>query len=296
MTADWRKLYPFASHFYTQPHGAKQHYVDEGQGKAAVVMVHGNPSWSFYYRNLVAGLKDRYRCIVPDHIGMGLSDKPDDQAYTYTLANRIDDLSRLMASAYPSGPFHLIVHDWGGAIGLGYALKNQARLKSLTLLNTAAFRKPDAKAMPWQLRLGRDSKFGAYIIRNFNAFARGAAVIGTQRKLAPEVRAGLLAPYDSPANRIATLRFVQDIPLQPEDPAYAPLLAIEQGLADLKQLPSLAVWGLDDVVFDHHFLTTFKNRLPQLQAHEFADAGHYILEDKPAEALKLISEHLDAVG
>lgn len=291
MSADWRALYPFEGKFFTQRHGVKQHYLDEGQGEC-VLMVHGNPSWSFYYRNLVKALAPSHRVIVPDHVGMGLSDKPDDAHYRYTLQSRLDDLSRLMEHAAPAGPVNLIVHDWGGAIGLGWALKELPRIKRMVLLNTAGFLKPTGKAMPWQLKLGRDSLVGAFLIRALNAFADGATRVGTVRRLDKATRAGLNAPYNSWRNRIATLRFVQDIPLNESDPAFAALKEIDDNLYRLADVPSIACWGMRDFVFDHFFLDEFVRRWPKLQAHRFEDAGHYVLEDKPEEIAQLVKAHL----
>lgn len=280
MSPDWRALYPFESQFFTQRDGVRQHYLDEGAGET-VLMVHGNPSWSFYYRNLVLSLRASHRCIVPDHIGMGLSDKPEDGRYRYTLQSRLDDLARLMATVAPEGPVNLVVHDWGGAIGLGWALKNIPRIKRIVLLNTAAFLKPRDKKLPWQLKLGRDSRLGALAIRGLNAFADGATRVGTVRKLDPAVRAGLNAPYDSWRNRISTLRFVQDIPLNQGDPAWAALKDIDDHLSELANVPMMACWGMRDFVFDHHFLEEFERRWPLLKTQRYEDAGHYVLEDKP---------------
>ncbi len=293
MSADWRALYPFEGKFITQRHGVRQHYLDEGHGPT-VLMVHGNPSWSFYYRNLILSLRETHRCIVPDHVGMGLSDKPSDKNYRYTLQSRLDDLSRLMNEAAPHGPVDLIVHDWGGAIGLGWALLNIPRVRRIVLLNTAAFLKPRDKAMPWQLKLGRDSMLGALAIRGFNAFADGATRFGTVRKLDPAVRAGLNAPYDSWRNRIATLRFVQDIPLDARDPAFSTLKSIDDSIHLLRDKPSIALWGMRDFVFDHHFLDEFEQRWPALKTTRFEDAGHYVLEDKPEAICAAVRTFLNA--
>src|SRR5688572_25682235 len=205
--------YPFAPKTFVHPNGIAQSYLDEGDpADEPVVMLHGNPSWSYYWRHLVLGLRDGYRCIVPDHVGMGLSDKPDDIAYGYTLRHRIGDLDRLLDSLGLGDNLTLAVHDWGGMIGFGWALKHAGRVKRLVITNTAAFPLPAGKAMPWQLTLGRDWKAGEWLIRGINAFAAGAAKDGVVRPLDPAVRSALLAPYDSWHNRIATARFVQDIP------------------------------------------------------------------------------------
>jgi len=216
--------YPFEPKAFVHANGLKQSYLDEGPREGeVVVMLHGNPSWSFYWRHLVLGLRDKYRCIVPDHIGMGLSDKPDDAKYEYTLQSRIDDLDALLQHAGVDGPVTLAVHDWGGMVGFGWALKHSDRVRRLVILNTSSFPLPKAKRMPLRLRMGRDSKLGGWAIRRFNLFARGAARFGTMRKLSPEVRAAYSGVYDGWENAISTLRFMQDIPLGPEDKA-SPLL------------------------------------------------------------------------
>ncbi len=121
--------------------GLRYHYLDEGQGEP-VVMVHGNPSWSFYYRHLVEALRDNHRCIVPDHIGCGLSDKPDDARYEYTLSRRAADLEALLDHLGIEGPLTLVMHDWGGMIGMTYATRHPERIARLVVLNTAAFHLP----------------------------------------------------------------------------------------------------------------------------------------------------------
>jgi haloalkane dehalogenase len=116
--------YPFTPRAFVRE-GHKQSYLDEGAGEP-VLMLHGNPSWSYYYRHLVLGLRDRYRCIVPDHIGMGLSDKPDDEHYRYTLERRVEDLDALIQHlgekrGLPARGLTLVLHDWGGMIGMAWA-------------------------------------------------------------------------------------------------------------------------------------------------------------------------------
>src|SRR5947209_19836323 len=154
--------------------GLRLHCLDEGEGEP-VVMVHGNPTWSFYYRGLVDGLRDSYRTIVPDHIGCGLSDKPDDSRYDYTLESRIADREALLDHLGLDRGLTLVVHDWGGAIGLGYATRHPERVSRLVILNTAAFHLPKTKAFPWPLWLCRDTPLGAFLVRGLNAFCRGTA-------------------------------------------------------------------------------------------------------------------------
>ncbi|MGH8025240.1 MAG: alpha/beta fold hydrolase [Pseudoxanthomonas sp.] len=291
--------YPFTPKKFEVRPGLSMSYLDEGPregGVAApevVVMLHGNPSWSYYWRNLVSGLSDRYRCIVPDHIGMGFSDKPGDRDYDYTLQSRIDDVAALLDHLGIGGPITLAVHDWGGMIGFGWALTHAAQVQRLVITNTAAFPLPTAKKMPWQLSLGRDSKFGGFLIRAFNAFSSGASYQGVETKMPADVRRAYVSPYDSWANRISTLRFMQDIPLHPGDKAWALVEAAGQRLPQFADRPAFIGWGLKDFVFDKHFLAGFASALPNAEVTAFDDAGHYVLEDKQAELIPAIRAFLD---
>jgi haloalkane dehalogenase len=287
--------YPFEPQAFVHANGLKQSYLDEGPRDGdVVIMLHGNPSWSFYWRHLVLGLRDKYRCIVPDHIGMGLSDKPDDSQYAYTLQSRIDDLEALLAHLGVTGPVTLAVHDWGGMVGFGWALGHADRVRRLVILNTSAFPLPAAKRMPLRLRLGRDSKLGGWAIRRFNLFARGAARFGTRRKLSPAVRAAYSGVYEGWENAIATLRFMQDIPLAPGDRAWSLVEAAGLALPGYSDRPAFLGWGLQDFVFDKHFLAGFRKALPQAEVHAFKDGGHYILEEKHEELVPAIRAFLDA--
>lgn len=286
-----KSLYPFQSHFF-ENNGLRQHYLDEGQG-ATVVMVHGNPSWSFYYRNLVQALSSQYRCIAPDHIGCGLSDKPADSGYSYTLKQRVDDLEALLDHLQLKEQITLVLHDWGGMIGMAYASRHPERISRLVILNTAAFHLPAHKPLPLALRICRNTQFGVFLILGFNAFARAAARIGCKRHpLSKELQAAYCSPYDSWQSRIATLRFVQDIPLAPGDSGYELVSEVQDGLARFVDRPMLICWGERDFVFDRDFRDEWQRRFPQAEVHSFADCGHYILEDAADEVIPLIQKFL----
>jgi haloalkane dehalogenase len=285
-------LYPFAGRFLDLG-GVRLHYLDEGQGEP-VVMLHGNPTWSFYYRDLVRALRGEYRAIVPDHVGCGRSDKPDDSRYEYVLSRRVRDLEALLDHLKITDNLTLVLHDWGGLIGMAYASKFPQRIKRLVVLNTAAFRLPEGKRLPWSLWLCRNTPAGPFLVRGLNAFTRGAARACCTKPLAPAVRDGYLAPYDSWQNRIAVLRFVQDIPLHPGDPSYDVLREVEDGLHRFRGVPMLICWGEKDFVFDRHFLDEWRRRFPEAEVHRFPDAGHYVLEDAGAEIVPLVRRFLKA--
>ncbi len=274
-SAPWRDEYPFASHWHAiGPH--KLHYLDEGPRDApTLLMVHGNPTWSFYYRRLITALRDRYRCVAIDHMGCGLSDKPQD--YPYTLAQRIDDLTSLV-DALKLKDVTLVVHDWGGAIGMGWAGRHPERVARLVVFNTAAFR---SSRIPLSIDLCRWPLIGPLAVRGFNGFARVAQVraIHDRRRLQGPTGQGYLAPYDSWANRVAIQRFVEDIPMSPSHPTYDTLVGVEDNLHKLSDKPMLIVWGEQDFCFDPSFRQEWQRRFPDAEVHALDDASHYVLED-----------------
>ncbi len=292
MNCDIGKYYPFTGR-YLEMSGLRLHYLDEGSGEP-VVMLHGNPTWSFYYRNLVLALRGSYRCIVPDHIGCGLSDKPGDDRYVYTLESRVDDLERLLDHLGIASGITLVLHDWGGMIGMAYAVRFPSRVRRLVILNTAAFHLPREKRLPITLRLCRDTRLGAFLVRALNAFSLAASFIGCKRHPMPAALRRLYRlPYDSWRNRIATLRFVQDIPLSPGDRSYDLVSRTEAGLGALSALPMAIFWGELDFVFDGAFLAQWERRFPRAEVHRYPDAGHYILEDAKDEIVPLIARFLE---
>ncbi len=289
--SDLRHLYPFTSH-YLDLKGLQYHYLDEGQGDP-VVMVHGNPTWSFYFRELIKGLRDGYRCIVPDHIGCGLSDKPGSARYAYRLQDRVDDLQNLLDNLKIDKRITLVLHDWGGMIGMAYAVRHPERIRRLVVMNTAAFLPPPAKRIPWRLSLIRSSgPLATLAVLGFNLFAVGALYMASDKGLSAEVKKGLTAPYNCWKNRIATLKFVQDIPLAETDPSYRLVRQIDEQLQSLSKLPMLICWGEHDFVFDNDYLSEWQRRFPDAEVHRFPDAGHYVFEDVPEKIISLAQTFL----
>lgn len=289
----FKSEYPFKSHFLDLD-GLQYHYLDEGQGDP-VVMLHGNPSWSFYYRHLVRELRNDYRLIVPDHIGCGLSDKPVDSQYTFSLEQRVKDLDRLIDFLNLDQKITLVVHDWGGMIGMAWAVKNPHRIGRIVILNTSAFHLPSDKKLPLGLKICRDTQFGAFLVQGLNLFARGAAWVGCKRnKMSADLRKIYCGPYDNWRSRIATLRFVQDIPLVPGERGYDLISETADGLAQFSKLPICLFWGEKDFVFDKSFLNVWKGLYPAAEKHIYPDCGHYILEDAKDEIIPLIRQFLDS--
>ena len=274
--------------------GLRLHYLDEGAGDP-VVMLHGNPTWSFYYRHLIEDLRDSHRVIAPDHIGCGLSDKPDDSRYDYTLARRVDDLEALLDDLALDRDLTLVLHDWGGIIGMTFAARHPERIARLVIGNTAAFHMPPGKSFPPALSLFRDSPAGAWLARGLNLFVRGTAWIGCKtRRMPKELRDAYAAPYDSWTNRIAIHRFVQDIPLRPGDRSYDVITQVQDRLPLLGSIPMLILWGMKDFVFDESVLDEWTRRFPAAEVHRFARAGHLLFEDEHEAVDRLVKGFLSA--
>lgn len=281
--------YPFVSHFFTTTSG-RLHYVDEGPAEAPVLlMLHGNPTWSFYYRHLIRNLSSTYRVIAPDHLGCGFSDKP--QRAQYTLRGHIDRLTGFVEHLNLAN-LTLVVHDWGGAIGMGFAVEHPERVGRFVVFNTAAF---PSQHMPWQIGLCRIPGFGALAIRGANAFVKGALATCSvhPERLTPAVRAGYLAPYDSWANRVANLRFVEDIPMSRRHPGYRLLTHIGEDIQKFRGHPMLLIWGAKDYVFNDRFYEEWRRRFPGADRHYIEDAGHFVVEDAYERIVPWIERFLD---
>lgn len=280
----WRSLYPFTSQYFAI-NGVRMHYVDEGQGRP-LLMIHGNPTWSFYYRRLVEAFQGDFRAIAVDHVGCGLSDKP--AKHPYQLADRIDDLANLVEKLDLQNAT-LLAHDWGGAIGLGTVLRMPERFSQIVLFNTAAFPPP---FIPKRISACRIPLLGTLGMRGLNLFARAALwmAVEDRRNLPKLVRAGLIAPYDSWSNRRAIDAFVKDIP-RPSDPTWKVLKEIEEGLRGLDQ-KSLLIWGMKDWCFNTTCLEKLQELLPHAEQHPIATAGHYVIEEAADEIIERLKPFL----
>lgn len=310
----WRQLYPFESHFLelsstssdknsprsALPSSLRLHYLDCGSlattaglhQTGTCLFVHGNPTWSFYWRNLILGLQDQYRCVAVDHMGCGLSDKP--QTYPYNLRQHTANLVALI-DHLDLRNVTLVAHDWGGAIGLGAAVARHERFSRLVLLNTGAFPPP---YIPLRIQACRIPVLGTVAIRGFNAFAGAALTMATERPegLEPLVKAGLIAPYHDWATRVAVDAFVKDIPYRSSHPTFAVLESLEKSLATLEKLPAQLIWGMKDWCFTPQCLERFRQHFPRARVLELTEAGHYVVEDQPAEVLQEIRQFLSTRG
>lgn len=281
--------YPFDPHHVELDGGSRLHYIDEGQGDV-LLCVHGNPTWSFAWRRIVREFSGTHRVIAIDHLGCGLSDKPQD--YDYCLANHIANLQVLVEQLNLEN-ITLLAHDWGGAIGMGAAGRMPERFARFTLFNTAAFR---STRIPRRIAVCRIPLLGTLALRGLNAFSRAALTmaVAKRERMTPAIKAGYLTPYSSWANRVAVDRFVKDIPLNETHPSWNTLVEVEAGLEQFRQHPMLLVWGEQDWCFTTEFLSEFEHRFPHAETLRIPDAGHYVFEDAPEVVVPRLRQFLKA--
>ncbi len=286
---NWQSLYPFAMRSI-QVGEHRINFVDEGDPSAdPILMVHGNPTWSFYWRRLISQLSESHRTIAIDHLGCGLSDKPVD--HDYCLQDHIDNLCQLIDRLDLSN-VTLMAHDWGGSIGLGSLLARRDRFRRIVLFNTGAFPPP---YIPLRIRACRWPVVGKIGVQGLNMFARAAITMATEQAggLPDDVAAGLLAPYHSWNHRTAIYRFVKDIPAAPTHRTWDVLENIESQLPQLSTWPILMMWGMKDWCFRPECLRRLQKAWPEAEVHEIDDAGHYVIEDAPEQVASSVAEFLE---
>lgn len=276
--------YPFDSHWMNID-GHVMHYVDEGSGPV-LLMVHGNPTWSFAWRELIRELRANHRVIAIDHLGCGFSEKP--QSDLYTLEQHISRLVAFTECLDLNGTT-LLAHDWGGAIGMGAAGRMPERFSKFVLMNTGAFR---SQQIPLRIAVCRIPWLGTLALRGLNLFSISALTMAVQKPLSNCARRGLLTPYSSWGNRVAVREFVRDIPLRPSHRSYSTLAGVEDSLTQFVDHPMQLIWGMKDWCFTPEFLQEFIARFPQAAVREIPDAGHYVFEDAGSEVVAVVKRFL----
>lgn len=270
--------FPFAPR-YVQANGVRLHFVDEGQGEP-VVLLHGDPTWGYLYRRFIPSLSRWYRCVVFDHMGMGKSEVPAEPC-PYRLGHHIANCEALLLSL-DLHAITLVLHDWGGPVGLGFAIRHPERVKRLVLMNTWAFAPWPGGPFPRLLELIRSPR-GDRIVLEKNGYV-GPALTGTTHhpeRLTETVMAAYLAPFPTPASRRALLCWSRDIPVNEADPSYADMKRIEHALPVFANIPILLIWGMHDPVLSEPVLRRWQQVYPHAATFELEDASHFLQEDAP---------------
>jgi haloalkane dehalogenase len=264
---------------YVDVGGHKIAYVDQGGGEP-IVMLHGNPTWGFLYRKFIGPLSQAHRAIAVDHLGFGRSDKPLDG--DYTLAGHISRLAQVMEQL-DLRDVTLVMQDWGGPIGLGWAVDHPERVKRLAILNTWAFRIPAGSRINPLLELFRQPAIGEAIVQGLNLFVEGFLPAGIWRKdVLDEVMPAYRAPFPDWNSRIATLKFPRDIPVGEDHPSTSAMGHIQDNLGTLN-VPTFIIWAMQDPAFPAQLLDVWKTVFPHAEAHAIDQASHFLQEDAPGE-------------
>jgi acyl-coenzyme A synthetase/AMP-(fatty) acid ligase/pimeloyl-ACP methyl ester carboxylesterase len=276
LAADWSRIVTTVG---SDGSRHRWHVLDNGVQPTAgtMVCVHGNPTWSYLWRRLLAVAPPGWRVVAPDHLGMGFSERGGEPR---TLAQRIDDLGVLTDALGISGPVVVVAHDWGGPISLGWTLAHREQVRAIVLTNTAVHH-PAGSPAPTLIRLARSTALRQATCVSSPAFVRAATAL-SRPPLPAEVRDAFAAPYATADRRRAVGDFVADIPLEPDHPSRAALDAIADGVTTLSDVPVLLLWGTRDPVFGEGYLRDLVARLPHAAVHRYQQASHLLMEDVPA--------------
>jgi pimeloyl-ACP methyl ester carboxylesterase len=289
LRSDFSGTFPFTSNSCRTTSG-QMAYVDEGSGEP-VVLLHGNPTWGYLYRKFVAPLAATHRVIAPDYIGFGRSDKP---ASDLKLADHVRNFTDLALDLNLRNAT-LVMQDWGGPIGLGFATRHPERVKRLVVMNTWAFRIRQGTPLHPLLEQFRIPGVGEAFVQGANLFVEGflPAGIHQRHKVDEVMMSAYRAPFPDFNSRAPVLAFPRDIPVGDDHPSSATMAAIEERLASL-DVPMLIVWGMRDIalpaaLIDLRWLKYF----PQAQVHRLENASHFLQEDEPDRIIELILDFLN---
>jgi acyl-CoA synthetase (AMP-forming)/AMP-acid ligase II/pimeloyl-ACP methyl ester carboxylesterase len=259
------------------------HYIDEGSGPV-ILSLHGNPTWSFLYRNVIRELRDSFRVIAPDFLGCGLSDRTPGKRFK--AIDRINQLEEF-AQALGLNKFSMLMHDWGGPLGTGFMLRRLDSIERIIYLNTTL---TETESLPPIIKLAAFPIVGRALTRHTATFVKLTTSMGAHRKLTPDIKEGYLAPYINRKQRDAIWDFVDDIPFDFSHPTYSQMVDIAAGLPEIARKPVKIIWGLRDPCFHREMLSKVAAHFPNAEILEIADASHLVLDDAPQIAIPAIKE------
>ncbi len=294
LPATVRALYPFESHYYALSDGTRMHYVDDGPPDGEVlVFAHGYPLWSFEFRApIIYYAAQGYRCIAMDYIGYGLSDKPGSRRY-HTLRRHTYNLIELIGGL-ELHDVTLVVEDWGGPFGLGYAIRHLENVKRLVVMNTWAFQESYSHRLHPLVRLVTRRGVGELLFGPLNLAFRWGVQRWTARELSPTVMQAYKVPFRDVRSRVALVQFPRMISTSASHPSAGEMRDLEERLSTLQHIPTLLLWGEDDPVFTPDVARHWKEVLPRAQGPRFVpNAGHYLAEDAPDALVQQLDRFLE---
>ncbi len=282
------KHFPFESKFLDYK-GFKLHYIDEGSGPV-VMLLHGNPTWSFFYRNVISHLKKFHRVISIDYIGCGLSDHPTTSHFR--AADRVAEVEFVYQSL-KIDKFSIVMHDWGGAIGTRFLQSHIDKVEKIIYLNTTL---TEVESLPRMIKMCAHPFSGVFLTKIFPQFLRYLTGPGSVRRLPRWVKEGYFYPYQTIARRTAIWDFVSDIPFTEDHPTYVEMQNLARGFAEMQNIPIKIIWGLKDPCFHPYMLRKVAAHFPKAEVVEIPDAGHLVIEDSPEIVCTEIEKFLSLEG
>jgi haloalkane dehalogenase len=278
--------FPFRPKF-REINGFQMHYVDEGPGEP-VVCVHGEPTWGYLYRKFITPLARSNRVVVPDHMGFGKSDVPQDMPYV--LAQHVDNLTKLLLEL-DLRDITLVFQDWGGPISFGFATAHPERVKRLVIMDTGVGVLPPG-SKTWISDM-EEKGITEEVLGNMGTFIPQMFASTLVHRTATET---MIRAYTAPFHAIASCKgaiaFPRDIPVGDDHPSAATMRSIQKRLDLLKDKAKTIIWGMQDSIFPRAVLDWWKKVYPDAERHELSEAGHFLQEDEPEKIVAIIADFL----
>lgn len=289
MNRDYMKNETFNNTFPFQPHfetinGFRMHYVDEGEGEP-VLCLHGMPTWGYLYRKFIKKLSATNRVIAPDQMGFGKSDVPQDKEYR--MEEHVDNLKELLIKL-DLQDITLIVQDWGGPIGFGFAVDVPERIKRLVIMNTSVGVMSEDKK-PWYAMLEEKGIYNQFIM-NIEGLIKGG--IHNKEKVTDTMIKAYTAPFPSEEYYLGALAWPKDIPVGKEHPSAVIMQHVRDNLDKLSNKEKVLIWGLKDPIFPEKTIDWWHKIYPNIETHEIPNAAHFLQEDAPKEIISIIQDFI----
>jgi cis-3-alkyl-4-acyloxetan-2-one decarboxylase len=290
LMGDFEGTFPFEPRYQRVADDVRLHYIDEGRGQP-VLLLHGNPTWSYLYRRFIPPLAEAgFRAVAPDHMGFGRSDRPSGHA-RYTMRAHVDNLLAFIRGL-DLRDITLVMQDWGGPIGFGAAVQEPGRIARLVIMNTGVGVFPSGTPMPFHEPF-RQKGLGEMLALGANLFVE--AMFGSMRpeNATPLVAEAYRAPFPDYYSRVPILAFARDVPIGHDHPTAPYMHEVAEQVAALRR-PTLVVWAMRDRTFPPYLLEVWKQLYPHAEVLELAEARHYLQEDEPGAITGRIIEFLQA--
>ncbi|MHA1270498.1 MAG: alpha/beta fold hydrolase [Candidatus Helarchaeota archaeon] len=284
--------FPFKPNFH-EINNFNMHYIDEGNGDP-IVLLHGEPTWGYLYRKFISPLSEKNRVIVPDHMGFGKSDVP--QNLPYKLEQHIDNLSKLLKDKLNLNNIILVMQDWGGPIGFGFATENPNLIKGVIILNTSVGVAKEDRRL-WYESMVEDGSYDQ-LMGNMKLFI-SQIMFGMFMKKFPRdekkiMKKAYTAPFPSKEYCIGAKAFPLDIPKGKSHPSSKIMQRIRDNLGLLNDIPKILIWGMKDRIFPPKIIDIWKKIYPDIKIHNIIDAGHFLQEDNPEKVISIIKDFINS--